>query len=206
MISHAPLPAFNKQGKPAGLATRLLERIKDDQEKDKEGDQTASDEQKPIDLTECGHADVTDVITALHAAQYAGWSCRLDASSKFVRIPKGHQMPVPFPGNVAGGAEACTPADCEAIGLDPLPLPKAPDEDEQKAQFQSYATGTFPAQPAQSWHFRGHSYTAQGNPRADADAEAAMKRRSDRVQRAAPDGDQAGAMNPTQRGKVPGAV
>ena len=132
--------------------------------------------------------------------QPSGWSCRLDATSKFVRVPKGHQLPVPFPGVVAGGAQACTPADCEAIGLDPLPLPKAPGPEAQQAQFESYATGRFPAQPQQAWSFRGHSYRGQGTPRTQQDAEAAMTRRVHRIEGAHPDD-----ANPTNRPtQVPG--
>mgnify|MGYP006132933463 CR=1 FL=1 len=162
--------------------------------------------EEELDLTECKPADVSDVVTALHVAHLADWSCRLDATSKFVRVPKGYNLPVQAPGLVAVGAEACTPADCEAIALDPLPLPKAPSDEEQQAQFESLATGAYPVKDggaAKTWSFRGKSFTAQGDARAQQNAEAAMKRRSQQLEAARAKAELPGGTNPTLRAVMP---
>lgn len=216
VIKHAPMPSFDEKGQPAGLAYRLLEKLKIEKAEaggtnlerrrraegaGAEGAGGAQEEkEEEIDLTECKPADVSDVVTALHVAHLADWSCRLDATSKFVRIPKGYNLPVQAPGLVAVGAEACTPADCEAIALDPLPLPKAPTGEEQQAQFESLATGAFPVKDggaAKTWTFRGQSFTSRGNARQQQNAEAAMGRRSRQLEAARAKVELPGGTNPT---------
>ena len=139
------------------------------------------------------------MVTALHAAHGADYACRLDATSRFVRVPKG----LPVPGLVAGSAEACTPDDCDNFGLDPLPLPKAPSPDAQQAQFESYATGAFPVARGQAWSFRGKTYSAAGVADNAGFREAAMSRARRRILAAAPSAQRPGEHQPDAHSEQP---